>query len=262
MYNVTLINLTPDARTVIASGYQEMRGLGDPELRALLQNFCEIDPVENAAGATEIRVKVRQESYSIRTEQKKLVLYDVHRRDLPGQLFTLEQVMPELDGTANTARIQAILQSRGEPGVEETPLVPMAPPPDVASKPRVIALSVASAMLLAANLYLLVPALTSEDPEGFIRVPSAERAGLEAKLTGVYLTGNEPGQHGIVVTGPGEMKLFELAAVEAPRMVYVSYSLGRVGPKLCLATNQPGGIIEVGDNGDLVYGGEIYQRVP
>jgi hypothetical protein len=262
MYNVTLINLTPDARTVVASGYQELRGLGDPELRGLLQNFCEIDPVENAAGATEIRVKVRQESYSIRTEQKKLVLYDVHRRDLPGQLFTLEQVMPELDGTANAARIQTILQARGETGVEATPLVPMAAPPAVASKPRVIALCVASAMLLAANLYLLVPALTSERPEGFIRVQPAERDGLEATLAGVYLTGNEPGQHGIVVTGPGEMKLFEIGAVEAPRMVYASYSLGRVGPKLSLATNQPGGIIEVRDNDNLVYGGEIYQRVP
>jgi hypothetical protein len=85
---------------------------------------------------------------------------------------------------------------------------------------------------------------------------------LHAALTGVYLTGSEPGQHGIVIMGPGEMKLFELAAVEAPRVVYAGYRPGRIGARLSLATDQPGGVIEVATDGRLVYCGETYQRIP
>ena len=41
-----------------------------------------------------------------------------------------------------------------------------------------------------------------------------------------------------------------------------AFELGRLGPKLCLATNQPGGFIEVTGRDTLVYCGEIYQRIP
>jgi len=35
-----------------------------------------------------------------------------------------------------------------------------------------------------------------------------------------------------------------------------------VGPKLCLATDQPGGVIEVTAEGNLTYCGEAYHRIP
>ena len=136
------------------------------------------------------------------------------------------------------------------------------PPAAVASKPRLIALVVVAAIELAAIVFLAGPLGGDERPAEFVRVDAAERAALESRLAGVYLTGNEPGQHGIVVTGPGELKLFELGAVEAPRVVYAAYQLGRVGPLLCLATDQPGGVIEVTDDGNLTYGGETYLRIP
>ncbi len=263
MYNVTLVNLTADARAVAIPAHIEQRDVGNTGLLALLRNFCEIDPVENASAATEIRIKVRQESYLIRTEQKKLVLYDVHHREIPGQLFTLEQVMPELDGTAMAARNQAIVQARAaaEPG-ETAPVGPVRTPPAALNKPRLIGLTVAVGLLVGAILYVNAPFAVDDSLAEFIPVKAPDLAELQASLTGVYLTGNEPGQHGIVVMGPGELKLFEMGAVEAPRMAYASYTLGRVGPKLSLATNQPGGIIEVGADGSLVYCGEVYRRIP
>lgn len=263
MYKVILINLAPDARSFVPLGHVERRGVTTEDLAALLRNFCAVDPVENTAADAEIRVQVRHESYLIRTEQGKLILYDAHHRDLPAQIFTVEQGMAELDGSAAALRTKAILAARTEARPAE-PAAPLLQPPVSAtpSKPRMIALVVVAALELVAIVFLAGPFDGDEHPTGFVRIDAGERAALENKLAGVYLTGNEPGQHGIVVTGPGELKLFELGAVEAPRVVYASYHLGRVGPLLCLATDQPGGVIEVTDEGNLNYGGETFLRVP
>lgn len=262
MYNVILINLAPDARSFAPLAHVELRAMGAGDLAVLLRNFCGVDPVENTAADAEIRVQVRNESYLIRTELGKLILYDAHRRNLPAQNFTVEQALAELDGTTAARRTQAILAARAEAElVRAAPVLPERAPP-ASHRPRLIALTATAFVLLAASVYLAGPFGGDSRPEGFVRVAAAERAGLEAKLTGVYLTGNEPGQHGIVVTGPGELKLFELGAVDAPRVVYAAYQLGRVGPTLCLATDQPGGVVEVTAEGNLSFCGEAYQRVP
>lgn len=263
MYDVSLINLAADARSAADSLVNiERPGLADAELRILLQAFCEIDAVENAVAAPEIRVKVRNENYLIRTGQKKLMLYDVVHRDLPALVLTLEEVMAELDGSALAARNASVpeppVAALGEPTALSLPVYPVV----AASQPRLIAMGAVAFALLGAIIYLAIPFADDNAPAGFVPVESTELAGLQTSLTGVYLTGNEPGQHGIVVTGPGELKLFELGTVEAPRVVYVSYQLGRVDAKLCLATDQPGGLIEVLADDNLAYCGEVYRRIP
>ena len=262
MYNVTLINLTADARSVAALAHVEQRDLAAEALGTLLRNFCEIDPLENAVTDAEIRVQVRRESYLIRTQQKKLILSDVNNRELMAQILTVEQVMRELDGTASSARHEAISLARAEAAPAETAAVPVGAGPAAPAGPRLPVLVVTAGLLLAASIYLAAPFAADEAPTGFVAVEPTELAGLSAALNGVYLTGSEPGQHGIVISGPEELKLFELGAVAAPRVVYATYRLGRTGPKLCLATDQPGGVIEVTADGTLVYGGEDYRRIP
>lgn len=171
--------------------------------------------------------------------------------------------MRELDGTAGAARHEAISLARAEAAPTETEtaavLVAAVPAP---SGSRLLFLAITAGLLLAATIYLAEPFAADVAPGGFVAVEPTELAGLSATLTGVYLTGSEPGQHGMVISGPAELKLFELGTVAAPRFVYVTYRLGRIGPKLCLATDQPGGVIEVTADGTLVYGGEDYRRIP
>ncbi len=264
MYSISLVNLAADARSAADSLVSiEQTGLTEAEMRSLLQSFSEIDAVENAVAAPEIRVKVRNESYLIRTEQKRLMLYDVVHRELPALVLTLDEIMAELNGSAQAARSAAV-PLQGSAALEEPasahalPVYPVA----TASKPRLIALGAVALVLLGAIIHLTRSSANDDLPVGFVPVESTELAGLQASLTGVYLTGNEPGQHGIVVTGPDELKLFELGTVEAPRVVYASYTLGRMDSKLCLATDQPGGVIEVSTGGNLTYCGEIYRRIP
>ncbi|MES1194258.1 MAG: hypothetical protein ABUL65_00095, partial [Opitutus sp.] len=224
MYNVILVNLAPDARSFAAMSHLERHDVGTEDLVGLLRNFCEVDPVENTTADAEIRVLARRESYLLRTEQKKLILYDTRRRDIPAQILTVEEAMAELDGTASAQRIQAILEKRAEvaPAAGNEVLLERAPPA-APSMPRMIALAAVAVGLLAAIIFLAAPFGHNNRPAGFVLADKAERAGLEARLIGVYMTGSEPGQHGIVVTGPRELKLFEMGTVEAPRVVYANY---------------------------------------
>lgn len=263
-YHIFLVNLSADARAVATETRKELRDAGDDALQALLRNFCAIDPIENALGDTEIRVHVRHEKYLLRTEQGKLILYDVNQRDLPAQILTVAEAMHELGGTAGAARNQAILLARAEAGpvVAPGPVLPVMAPAATARRPLVLALAVTAGLLFAAILWLAAPFAAESAPAGFLPLEPAEVDKLQGTLTGVYLTGSEPGQHGIVVTGPGELKLFELGSVEAPRLVYASYRPGRIGGKTCLVTDQPGGVIEIAADGNLVYCGETYERIP
>ncbi|NBR08746.1 MAG: hypothetical protein EBT98_03750, partial [Opitutaceae bacterium] len=78
MYNLTLVNLAADARSVVARAQFPQHNLGPAALRELLLNFCELDPIDNALSEAEIRIQSKRESYCIRTERKRLILYDVH----------------------------------------------------------------------------------------------------------------------------------------------------------------------------------------
>jgi len=263
MYNLTLVNLAVDARSVVASAQILQRNLGPAALRTLLLNFCELDPVENALNEAEIRVQAKQENYRIRTERKHLILYDVSRRDQPAQILTVEEALTELDGTATTARHQSILTARA--AAMTTSAAPVELPlkaGPAASASALGRLGAAASLLLGLIIYLAAPALPPDPVLGFVPVAAPELAALQAALTGVYLTGNEPGQHGIVVNQSGELKLFELGAVAAPRVVHALAVLGRRQAQLCYRTDQLGGLIEIKNYETLIYCGEIYARLP
>jgi hypothetical protein len=125
-----------------------------------------------------------------------------------------------------------------------------------------IALGAAALVLLGAITYLQFGSRDVRLPATFHALQAAEVAELQPALIGVYLTGNQPGQHGIAFLTAGEFKLIELTALTAPRVVRASGQLGRVGSQLVLATDQPGGLVEISGHGTLVYCGEVYRRVP
>ncbi len=258
MYRVILINLSPDARSVMISGNEILSAVTPADLRQLLENFAAIDPIENATVETEIRVSVRHENYLLRSANARLILYDVRQRELPGQILPLENIMAELDGSAAAARTQAILQMRSE--AEPTP-EPSVAPGRVRRRSMLIPLTIIVVLLIAVNREFFPPS-TSRFPANFIRATESETKHLHASLTGVYLTGNDPGDHGMVMNGSDDLKFFELGAQAAPRVVYATFVPGRIGSRVFLATDQPGGLIELRSNDVLVYCGENYRRIP
>ncbi len=174
--------------------------------------------------------------------------------------LALDEIMAELDGSALAARTASAVQSPAAgPATVSAPPFPSAPGM-ASSVPRLIVMGLVACLFLGAIIRLKKG--EGDIPVLFRPVAPAEVAELQSSLAGVYMTGNQPGQHGIVFIAADDLKLFELSALGAPRVVYASGKLGRVGRQLALATDQPGGLIEVTDRDTLVYCGEIYRRVP
>ncbi len=265
MYDVSLINLSADAHSAADSfrGKIPRPGLSEAALALLLHAFADIDAVENAVAAPEIRVAVGNERYLLRTGQHKLMLYDNLRREVPAFVLTVDEAMAELNGSAQALRHEAIRQHQSAV-VEAEALAPRPPsvPAVPASKRRLVVLGVAACALLGTIISLQIEGRRAPSPLPFHAVNRTEARALLPGVAGVYMTGNQPGQHGIVVLAAGRLKLFELDTRAAPRVVYATGRLGRTGPRLALATDQPGGLIEVTDPNTLVYCGEVYRRIP
>jgi hypothetical protein len=264
MYRVLLVNFTVSAGAVSGSaGHMESRELADPEMRLLLEVFCGIDPVENESIEPEIRVQVRDESYLLHTGQRKLILYDARYRELPALVLTVEEAMRELDGSAAAARSASVHRlSARQQGETAAPAPPAVVSGEKPSPRRLLTLGTVALLLLATLVWLRSDDSPPALPRQYRPVGATEAGTLRAGLAGVYLTGNEPGDHGLVLGQEGEAKLFELDAVAPPRVVYATIRVGRIGSRLVLATDQPGGLVEVKDSDTLSYGGETYRRIP
>lgn len=263
-YRVTLIKLAPDAGSIARDAPKpEQRRLSAEEMLDLLRNFCAIDTLETATADPEIRVQSGTQSWLIRAGQKKLILYDVLNREAPAHILTPDEVMAELDGSAHASR--TALPFTVSPWGQPEPVEPAAPeisrPIARVNVRRVAILATIALGLLGAIVALRVLAPRDDAAAGFTPLPAAEAAKVLASLAGVYVTGTQPGEHGIVLTATEEVRLIEFRAVDAPRLVHATADVGVVEGVTCLLTDQPGGLIRVGEPETLVYCGETYQRV-
>jgi hypothetical protein len=258
MFNVTLINLAADARSAVVDAPRtEFRGIRDDRMRELLGNFCEIDAVENATADPELRVQTQAQSFLIHTAGKKLILHDVLNRDAASQLLTVDELMAELDGSASAARI---LSYTAQPWATRAAEEPIAPPVVRRNVPRLISLAAMAALLIASVVYVRQSFAGDGDSRaGFVR--AANQEALRASLAGVYLTGTQPGDHGISYFATGELRLFQFRGADAPGLIYAKAELGQIGSLVCLATDQPGGVITVLSDDSLGFCGETYKRV-
>ncbi len=261
IFNVTLVNLDADARTAVPDqGRLSLGKLTTDQLIALLEAFRELDPLQNLEAEPEILVEARREKYLIRNDRKNLLLYNVRNTAEPAYKLTPAEIIAELDGSAASARTTTVPFAGSREKPAET--IEYVPPPVAPKKPPVLLAAVA--ILLGLGV-LAVGFLTfsQKEPVPYTLITdSAERTQAGSTLVGVYMTGSEPGQHGIAVMDDGAIKLFELNSQVAPSVIYDTYRLGRLDTTLCLVTHQPGGVIEARDRDTLVYCGETYQRLP
>jgi hypothetical protein len=257
MFNVTLLHLTADARATAGELSKiDLPNVSAAEMRRLLENFCEIDPLEHADADAEIRVQAPDRSWLIRAGQKKVILYDALNREAPGDIFTIDEAMAELDGTA------AFAYSAPPVAAADATEIITAPAWPLRRRVRVVVLAAVVILLAGGIGYLRLVTDDSDALENFRPLRAAEAAATRESLAGVFLTGVGPGAHGIVVTATGELRLFQFRAVEPPRIVHAAGTPGRIGDLLCIVTDQPGGLIRVADDQTLMYCGETYTRVP
>lgn len=243
-----------------------MGTLSGDEMRALLATFQTLDSLQNLKADPEIRVQARRDRFVVRTGQNKFFLQDVRNMSEPAYVLTLDEVMAEFDGSAAAKR--AILSPSAEPlsgriGGDTVPPMPVETAALSVESPRRPWALLAVVLLLGGYIgYAEWSASRGGDEPAVVPLTKTERLAEDAALTGVYTTGSEPGQHGIVILGDGKLKLFQNNAQAAPGVVYGSYQWGRVAAQLCLVTDQPGGLIKVVGREAVEFCGEIYKRVP
>lgn len=261
IFRVTTVNLSPDGRNAIEGGGPvEAGNLDAGQLLKLLEAFAELDPVENTRADPEIRIVVRRERFIVRTGQKKLFFQDVRNLAEPTYVLSAPDIIAELDGSAAAKRTTPPMPfATPAPAPEPVPVVL---PSEETSRTTTFVLL---ALVILLGGYAVYSGLTrhgSGERPALTALTPAERAAEDSNLTAVYMTGNEPGQHGIVILGDGKLKLFRVHAQAAPGVVYGTYQLGRIDGKVSLATDQPGGVIRVIDRDTLSYCGDTYRRIP
>ena len=268
MFNVTLVNLSADAREAVDSGGNiDLGALRTEELTGLLRVFTELDALENTKVDPEIRVQSRRDRFIIRTGQGKLFLQDARKMSEPAYVLTVNEVIAELDGSAAARRTAPPVPLPSTPdgtpaGDGTTAGTTLTPLPEIAPRPWPLALIGVVAVLGSLVAYTLYSGRENGGRTQLAELTTTERLAEDSALTGVYTTGTEPGHHGIILLGDGKLKLFQLNARAAPGVVFGTYQLGGLDAKICLATDQPGGLIKVISHESLEFCGEIYRRVP
>ena len=258
MYRVTLVNLSADARLADThSSRIDRSNVSADELRDLLRNFSEIDRVEAAAADPEIRVQATFASWLVTAGPKNLILHDAVNREAAGHSVGADDAMAEIDGTASAARVERLTAAPFFLPQEPEPLPPL--PQTGRRRVRFLAGLATLLALSAAGLRVLEP--PDDRLANFRRLRAAELQTRAEALAGVYLVGTQPGQHGLVLGAAGEVRLFEFRTVDAPRVVHATGVLGEIDAQLCIATDQPGGVIVVRNDNALEYCGETYTRL-
>ena len=272
MFHVTLVNLSADARHGEPNGGPRRTvELSADALVALLEVFAEIDAHENNEADAEIRVETRRNRFIVRTAQRKLFLHNPRDLSEPAYVLTAREIIAELDGTAAEARRTTPPVPTPEPAAVDVPaskggddgeFLKALPPRPIAEPPTFPSVLAALVMLLGGYVvYTEFFAARGDPPVALAPVAAAELGAEEASLLGSYLTGPEPGRHGIVILPGGRLELFQVNARGGPSTVYGTYAKGRKNGDLVLRTDQPGGLIKVISRDTIEYCGETYQRI-
>ncbi len=268
MFQVTLHNLSRDARTPVeGAGRVDLGTLTAPALTEILAAFVAIDPVENVKADPEIRVQARRDRFVIRTGEKKLFLQDARNLSEPAYVLSVGEIIAELDGSAAARRTTPPIpfirntdfDRPADLIAESTPAVSVTTGRAAPSTPWGLVILVS---LLAGYIVYSTWTNRGSPPPPLTALTAAERMAEDGALTGVYMTGSEPGHHGIIILGDGKLKLFQVNSLAAPSVVHGTYRLGRLDSVVCLRTDQPGGLIKVTGRESLTYCGETYAKIP
>lgn len=266
MYRTTVVNLTPDASHAQPDGGPRyLAELSRREVGVLLEKFREIDESENAKADPEIVLETRRQKHIVRTAQGRLHLYDARDPLSPAHVLTVEEVLSEIDGSALAARTRAPF-----PLPEATPAtpvtsVPVSRPPSAAAlrPPQRITLGLVALASAGYLIFGLFFGDADSPADGFIPVTDELAGGrFRAELSGVYMTGPRPGDHGIALTTDGNLKLFQNNAQGAPSLIRDTYRIGHVGTQLSARGTETKVTLRFEGSTRLTSGGETYLRLP
>ena len=262
MFKTILVNLEADAtRASVELGRRSLGELPPKDVLVLLERFRMLDQLQNFEADPEIILETRRRKRVVRVNVGNLCLYDPSNILASAHVLSPEEIIAELDRTAavpvrhSAADTEDFLANLRRKRTVPRPVLPLRPGPRAGLA--------AAAILLAGYLAYAYLATTPAAGASFAPLAAGgEYDALQENLVGVYMTGNQPGDHGIVLDTGGALKIFELTAQGAPSLIRDTYRLGRIGGPVCALCTQPGGPIWIKGRDSVEYCGETYKRLP
>jgi hypothetical protein len=247
MYRVTTHLLGPDARRVALGSENTPRGeVTAEELVQLLENFTQVDPVDNEEHDPNITVAGKSAKLIIRTVRGKLQVYDGRDHAAPAIEMEAPKILEWLDRTT-----EAPAAAENEQADLPAPTAPHR--------------GIAFAMLLvglALNGYILYSVFYVESvnkkPEVKLITDADELRNRQTALVGTFTTGSKTGDRVIEIAATGSIRFYEIGLKGPINEVKDTFVLGRHDGLVCLSTVDSGVVDVVGEN--LVYYKDIYLR--
>ncbi|WP_414660802.1 hypothetical protein [Horticoccus sp. 23ND18S-11] len=261
MIRTTFENFDPDTgRASLDIGERRLGELEKARVVEWLVRFRSVDPIENVEAEPRIVLETRRQKRFVTTGIGRLYVHDPRNRLAPMIVMTPEEIIGEIDGSTALERSR-LLAERCRRLVASRVFLPKPPPPDTPQRTRFqVALSVV-ALLLAT--YCLYPYFTirAASPTAYEAITDPKLIeSYSQELAGVYLTGNQPGHHGITIGVAGTLTLFQLNDRAEPSLLRDRYQFVRVDGQICLLGTLPGSLLRPLRNRTLSYAGEFYQR--
>lgn len=261
MIRTTFENFDPNTgRASVEIGERRLGELENATLVELLVAFRSVDPIENVEAEPRVILETRRQKRIVTTGIGRLYVHDPRNGLAPMVVMTPQEIIGEIDGSTALERSRLVAE-RCRKALASRVFLPKPPPPDSPQRTRFqIALSVV-ALLLAS--YCLYPYFTSRAPSPLAYEAIADPKLIESysqELAGVYLTGSQPGHHGITIGVAGTLTLFQLNDRAEPSLLRDRYHFVRVDGQICLIGTLPGGLLRPLRDQTLSYAGESYKR--
>ncbi len=247
MFNVTLLNLSADARVASPRfGSRALGEIGEPAFVGLLESFSLLPTLQVHESEPEITVETNLGKYIVRTGQGKLFLYDARDNAAPYAELTATEIAQQISGAAPA---------------ESAVVAPEASAPN-RTPHRGIAIGMLAAGLCL-NGYTLYSVFYIDDvnqkPAVKVITDTTELSARQAAVVGRYATGNEAGDRYIIVGADGRVRFGEISTGRTRPESGDTYRIGRYEEQLCLTTPDSG-VIDITGLNTLVYYRDIYRR--
>jgi hypothetical protein len=251
MFKISTIYLDPDLHHAGVQHGSVNRGEMDAAgIVALLEKFSSIDAMEMLDMDPQIIAAGRNCKLIIRTNRKKLFVYNAENMNESAVEMTPAEIVQKLDNIKLAPAAEEVEQSRAAP----------APAP---SRPGVGYALLAFALLV--NVYTVYSMLSKppqiDDKSDVVYVASAhDMARTQQAVAGTYATGSGKGNRVLIINADGSLQYNEIGAPGNPLPWTGTYRIGSRHQNSCLSVDG-GSVIDVVDSNTVIYYRDTFHRV-
>jgi hypothetical protein len=253
MFKISTLYLDPDGRHAGLQHGSVSRGEMDvAAILALLEKFQSVDALEMIDVDPQIIAAGRDSKVIIRSNRKKLFVYNAENMNEAAIEMTPAEVVRKLEGgrPAPSAAEEAA-QLPGPPAAPET------------SHPGVGYALLAFAVLI--NVYTVFSLFSKppqiDDKSDVVYVTDAsEIARKQQAVAGTYATGQGKGNRILIIGGDGSLQYSEIGAPGNPPPWTGTYRVGSRNQKSCLSV-AGASVIDVVDPNTLIYYRDTFRRI-